>query len=149
MKNKKIFFCIIILVCLACINAVFINYLNYHTILINDLSKESTHQIKTDNLPNSILLLVKGYSKTGGTLGAPGSGKTNIPIGKVDLIAGGGYYHKTARITYIPNGQDEGNLIIKYKFDPRDYDFSQILILTIIIMLFVYFTNSDIEKKDN
>lgn len=149
MKNKKIFFCIIILVCLACINAVFINYLNYHTILINELSKKSTHQIKTDNSPNSLLLLVKGYSKTGGTLVTHSSHKTNIPIGKVDLIIGSDHYNKIAIITYIPNGQDEGNLIIKYKFDPWDYDFSQLLTFIIIILLIMYFTIRDSKTKDN
>ena len=127
MKNKKIFFYIIILVCLACIFVFFKNYLYYHTILINDLSKESTHQIKTDNLPDSLLILVKGYSKTGGTLVTHSSYKTNIPIGNVDLIIGGDHYNNTAKITYIPNGQDEGNLIIKYKFDPWLYAIFRIL----------------------
>jgi hypothetical protein len=149
MKNKKLFFYFIIIVCLACIYAVYINYLNYHTIFINDLSKKSTHQIKTDNLPNSLLLFVKGYSKTGGTLVTHSSNKTNIPIGNVDLIIGGDHYNNTAQIMYIPNGQDEGNLIIKYKFDPWHNDFFQILILIIIILLFVYYNNRDSKKKDN
>jgi len=87
-------------------------------IIFSELSQDNSSTIHSDReYPHYLSLRVTGHSKTGGKIISHGGLVTKIPSGLIDVEINDEFYSSTAKIQFIPNPDNSGEITIEYDFD--------------------------------